>query len=570
MNLIRLTAALACTALVAISCSRQDDTAASAANPLLGFVPSDTPYVFANLEPVPAETVDAWLIRMEPFLVQAQAHLAEFRVDLDSGHAEIDESFADVARAVMNELDGKLNRAGLESMGLSLESMHAIYGNGLFPVARFGLKDAQALRDTIARIEAASGQSIPEYQFGGTSYWKISDDEEAIAGYIAILSDHVAFSAAPTAAEAEFLPVLLGQDLPANSLADSGALAELNRDKGFLPYGSGYMNLAIAAEELLDGSSRTAIYLSALGEYDATTIDPSCAAEARLVTSYVPRMAVGTTELTPDSMGMAYHMDLKKPLAAELVDLVADVPTASDSSQYLIAAALGLRVGALREMLLEKANAMTAQPFQCPQLQDLNQQVQQLAVQMNQPMPPFIGNLKGFRAVMEEIDPANLEPENVRGMFSLEVESPQMLIGMASMFVPGFEELDIQPGGDPVLIPEELMSVVTPEFEVYAVMTNDAIGLSLGKGQRLGLADFMELEEDNDGIFLSMEYDMAAMAAMERESDYDHGEVRAEKVHMRESHRELAEAYKAMLGRSRVEFIFTDDGLVIDSHMSFK
>ena len=53
--------------------------------------------------------------------------------------------------AVLTEMDGKLNRPGLESMGFDLQSDKVIYGMGAFPVIRLGLSDAAALRATILR-----------------------------------------------------------------------------------------------------------------------------------------------------------------------------------------------------------------------------------------------------------------------------------------------------------------------------------------------------------------------------------------------------------------------------------
>ncbi len=564
------TPALLLTGLLAVACSRQDDMAGTAANPLLAFVPADTPYVIANLEPTPADIVDAWLVRLQPLLEQAQLHLDAFQEDLQAAPSEIDPSFAALASAILAELDGKLNRAGLESLGISLESVNAIYGHGLFPVARIGLRDPLALRDTIARIEASSGMPIPEHQSGGRSYWKIENRNGGIAAFVSILDDHVAFGVAPLAAEMEFLPEFLGERMPDESLAGSGALLQLNRAKGFTPWGSGYLDVAGAVEELLVPSSRTAAWLNALGDYRPGDVPQACAAEARLMAGFTPRMVAGVTEMTADTVGMRYQLEIEPSLAGELADLVADVPPASRNPAYALTLSLGIRVGALREFLLEKFNAMAASPFQCPQLAHLNQQIMQAATSLNQPMPPFIGNLKGLRAALSELDAAKIDPMAMRGLMSLEVVSPQMVIGMASMMIPGFEELDIQPGNDPVRLPEELISVVTPETEIHAVMTSDAIGLSIGKGLQDELMDFMELEQDNDGAFLSVEYDMAAMAGVQSQQFEQWQTDSGEQNENLQAQAELVALYRDMLDRGRQEFRFTEEGLTIDNRMSFK
>ena len=79
----------------------------------------------------------------------------------------------------------------------------AIYGMGVFPVVRVSLKDADALRSAIARVEAASGIDFAQRSLGANEYWKISDGEAQAGVYIAILDDHLAISMFPTSAEAQ-------------------------------------------------------------------------------------------------------------------------------------------------------------------------------------------------------------------------------------------------------------------------------------------------------------------------------------------------------------------------------
>jgi hypothetical protein len=233
---------------------------------------------------------------------------------------------------------------------------------------------------------------------------------------------------------------------------------------------------------------------------------------------------------------------------------------------------MSLEMGALVQFVRDSANAMAAVPFQCPQLQYLNGQITQLASTLNQPLPPFIGNLKGFRAELLEVNPAAPEPQTMRGMLSLEMESPQMVVGMASMLVPGFENLQIEPGADPVAIPQDLMMIATPELEVYAVMSKDAIGLSLGKGQSKELRRFLDEEGKSDTAFFSVEYDMAMLAELQAAgqdwADYDvDGMADMDQGPALEN---LMDDYQALLGRSRIELHFDGEGLTVDNVQTFR
>jgi hypothetical protein len=548
-------------------------------------VPADTPFVLANLQAVPPAVTDAWLARAQPMLDEMQREMSAYRADLGDGpETGQGDEFERLALAVIEELDGKMNRAGFESLGLALESHYAAYGHGLFPVLRVTLSDPDALRAAIARIEADSFD-IPEYELNGQAYWKIDDAETGLAAWFAIVDDHLAMGLAPAARENEYLPTLLAQSRPSKSVEDSGALVELVAQKAYTPYGAGYLDTAAVADELLNADSVTLAYLGEVADgefaWDAGAMDPVCRQEFELMTRVVPRLVTGATELGADVVALRYEIELSPMLARALPRLVSDVPPASGSAE-MASLSLALEVGRLREFLREKATAMAAAPFQCPMLSDVNEQARMASERLNQPMPPFIGNLKGVRAELDRVDPKNMTPEQVHGLLSLEMESPQMVIGMASMMIPGFEELNIEPGAEPVQVPQELMMVATPDFEVYAVMSNDAIGLSLGKGQKDRLLPFMEDDQDNDGTFLSLEYDARAIMELQRAGqreamaeatrglDDADPEQAAELQRMLDSTERMSEAYESMLGRARMEFRFTDSGVTIDQRQDFR
>ncbi|MCJ7815023.1 MAG: hypothetical protein MUP31_03130 [Xanthomonadales bacterium] len=87
----------------------------SSSNELLSYVPADTPYVVANLEPVPEDVLDTFLARLQPVLDTMQSQLTDARGALE---AQQDDPGARFAHALLMEFDGKLSRPGLESMGL--------------------------------------------------------------------------------------------------------------------------------------------------------------------------------------------------------------------------------------------------------------------------------------------------------------------------------------------------------------------------------------------------------------------------------------------------------------------
>jgi hypothetical protein len=341
------------------ACSRDDESAA-AGNALLDFVPADTPYLAANLEPLPEDVVDAYLQRLQPVLDEMQAQLSAARAELEGNTQAADDPGERLALALLRELDGKLSRAGLDSLGLDVRSHKVAYGLGAFPVFRMGLSDAVALRATIERVLADAGITAPEQAFQGVAYWRVgpdSADEAPIGLYLAILEDHLAIGVLPTTMETELLPRFLGLERPADSDARS-RLVELNRAQGYTPHGSAILDLRLLADQFLQADSLTARVMAASGAYDPASITPECVAEVHAVIGNVPRITGGTTELSTTAIAYQYRFETPATLAGQLVGLAARVPAADAVSTRVLDLAFGMRFGAVRDFVLEKANAI--------------------------------------------------------------------------------------------------------------------------------------------------------------------------------------------------------------------
>ncbi|NND44766.1 MAG: hypothetical protein HKN58_05550 [Xanthomonadales bacterium] len=566
MKQLRISAVLAAAALLLVACNR--DAEVTVNNPLLAYVPADTPYLYANLEATPEDVIDAFAMRVQPSLDAAQTLLSDLRIEI-SADAGDENREARLASAIMAELDGKLNRAGLESLGLSMESYATIYGMGVFPVMRVTLAKPDALREAIARVERDSGVPFTTHQLDGREYWRLAKGDGGPAVYFAILEDHFAMSLFPRAAEEDWLPAFLGTEMPEASTA-AEQLVALNAEKNFTGFGSGFADLRRLASEFFEADRPTARLLADLGHTQATELDAVCKSEIRGIIDRAPRMVAGTTELSANRIGISYQLELEEELAAQMRELVADVPVADRNPDKVLTASLGLNVGRLRDFLKTQFGAIAESPYQCQHLQHLNTQATTVLQQLNQPMPPFINNLKGFRVSLDAFDAANFGPDTARGLFSLEMEKPQMVIGMLQMMVPGMGELNLEAGADPVALPEELLSFSNGEMQLYAAMGKDNIGVALGESKQSDLAEFMQADADNDRVFFSVEYDMAAQLDMQERIQQGIGAAGDGHAGYNDLARTMQEAYKAWLGRSRVEVSFDKDGIRADNTMTFK
>jgi len=577
MNYIRLTTLALVTLLSLGACGKSDESSEAAANAatneLLAYVPADTPYLFANLEPVPGDVIDTFLTRLQPVLDSMQSQLSIGRAEMESVEGENgDDPAIRLAHALLLELDGNLSRSGLESMGFDLRAKKVIYGMGAFPVIRLGLSDSAALRATILRVLNNAGITAPEQDFQGVSYWRISDENtaEAPAGlYLSILDDHLAISFFPPLAEAEFLPAFLALELPADSDAQA-RLAQLNRTHGYTSHGSGILDLHRLADQFISPETVTARALAATGEFDPATLSEECGTEIHQIIDNAPLMTMGVTELTPSAVAFQYRLETPGTLASQLMGLVSKIPVADELSERILEFAFGMRFGPVRDFLREKVSAIVDDPYQCEHLRELNNSAAQALVQLDEPMPPFVNNFRGVRVSLNEIM-INQDsiPENARGHLAVHVDKPEMFIGMAQMFLPDLSELAISPGDPPVRLPKSLVPV--PGIIAFAAMSSDAIGIAVGEREEAGLPEFLNHDAGPEGIFLSAGYDMAAYLDYTRNlgTPYqDHNDPHSQAA--MEIRNAANTAFREMADRSYTTLRFTADGFVVDNKMTFK
>jgi hypothetical protein len=559
------------------ACSKSEEPAAEAtpeSGSLLSHVPAGTPYLVANLRPIPDAVIDANFARFEPVAAELQTHLAETKAGLQSDNPDVTgDAFTDnLLLAVLQELDGKLNRAGLESLGWDLSSTSVVYGDGAFPVARIGLSDADVLRATVLRILENAEIDATEQQFQGVSYWKVASpdtNEMPVGFYVSILTDHVAAGLFPLASEADYLPGFLGVEMPADSDA-AGFLADLNRKHGFTPYGTAHLDLHRLADEFLDPEARTAQTLMDVAEYDLADFSEQCVAETHQLIDSMPTLTLGVTELDPQALAYQVVAGMPASLASQVQELVSAIPAARAITDRIAELSFGIKVGAVRDFLRQKTQAVIDTPFQCEHYGEFNSQAKELLVKLDQPLPPFVNNFRGIRLSLKEMlmDPATSIPSDASGHLAVHVEQPEMFVGMAQMFVPDLSALSLAPGEDPVKIPDSLIQF--QNMVAYAAMSEDAIGVSVGEGEQDSLLEFLDMEAARKGTVLSVDFDQSMYYEYQsRHTDavIAHGGGANPMIALGKT---MLETARQHADRNHTEVRLTGAGLVVESRYTYK
>jgi len=240
------------------------------------------------------------------------------------------------------------------------------------PVLRIELADADALRALIARVEQKTGSKLATTKIGTQDVWTFGN--EAVLGLKAIEGRHFVLSAVPAAADEALKRRALGVDRPAQSLVDSGALIDLDKTHGYLPYGSGWVDARRSLALLLDDPSVAAV-ARGFG-VQAPTFEPACRTDFGRIAAAVPRLSFGYSALDAGRMAFKGRLDLAPAVAQALMRTTGAPPgpPAGKDSFVDFGFAMALLKGARllgrasrcgRESAISVQRAGTAQPDVC-------------------------------------------------------------------------------------------------------------------------------------------------------------------------------------------------------------
>lgn len=457
----------------------------------LAFVPADTPYVIANLEPLPQATVAKIAQQMQatwPLLFpmvdkMIDSSLAKSQAgDTPANAPELDAKAARVAKAILAELRTRDTPEKWQQIGLGPQIRSAIYGVGLLPVMRVELADVDAFRAMVARVEQNAGEKLATARVGEQDVWTMGDAHALVL--IAIEGKHLVATVVPGTADDAMKRRMLGLERPASNLAETDALATFNKARGYLPYGSGWLDTRRVLALVNDDPAIAAF--AQIAGMPAPSLDATCRSELDAIAAKMPRLAFGYTAFDAERMAMHVRLDLDQALAKSLAALPASLPGAG-SNEALFDLAFALPILHGRDFLVAQADAIAATPFKCAMLADLNDSAKEAKDKLDQTIPPPIADLFGARATLDSLvlaDPATAKELDVSGRILIGSNNPSFLTGLAQMAVPGLQKITLAPDGKAVAIPADaLPAELGGKFELHVAMTPKMLGISVGKDQ---------------------------------------------------------------------------------------
>ena len=559
----RLCTAAICAALITAGCGEsetesaksresQSVTGASAdTNRFLANIDADTAYVYANLERLPAALVDkAWAIN------EASANSNEAILDAMAGDEEITAEM----RALIDELKALSTREGWEAAGLHVNPLYAFYGVDLMPFAQFELSDGAAFSELLTRVESGLEQPLQRRDIEGVEviWFEIAE------GFgIAMRHDQDSVTAALIPDDAALLTRVAGQYEPAAAMSTE-QVAAFNREIGFSSYGSGYMDWQRLVNDLLTGDFAMADLAREDEAFTAVAEHPACVAEYQAVTEALPRMVFGYTRMTESHADFLARQETSAALAADLAP-IGQAPVSIDRElSGLLNFGLAFDLVAGREFARGLVDGWVANPPQCPSFEEIAKQAPQMQETLNRPIPPVVTNLHGLFLEADSFSFENGMPAG-GGTLSFFMRNPQLLVGMAQMFSPAVAELQLEPGGDPLKVPEgAIPQLQQANLEAWLAMGENAIGIAIGEENVDALSRAIEATPADD-LLLAGRFDFDMLLQLVDMAESALGDVESEEAAMgidaqRAQYEALAEiydkaAFKIRLGDRGIDFV---------------
>lgn len=456
--------------------------------PLFASIPADTPYVMAGIEAVPVEYYARIKNALEPlFKRSAQA----WRGENDA-----------LLGAILDELDGKWNQAGLESLGFSTEPRYALYGLGLQPVVlRLEVKDHKVLRATIERVAAKAGQPLaPMKTRAGRDYWTIALSEQL--SVVVSLADNHLIAAIGTASEIDArLGMILGEERPAQNMADGKLVTELMARHALTPYLVAFADTRRIA---------TAAIETALG---APT--PACTAEIASVSAKVPRIVFGYSELSLSKITGGMIVELASPTAAALRAVRTEVPGLAEalSGQPVLAFGGGLDLAKGQQLLAAVVEALGRVGTSCG-LEALTSGGAEVSRALARPLPEPLREITGGAIVVHDIvlaqDPGQ-PPRKLEAVAVLASPDARALFAKVTRMDPALADLGVAPDGKLHDIPAGKLPI---PYTAAAAITDKAIVLAVGDQRSVHADKLLRAGPAGGAPLLAMSYDYGKLIGL--------------------------------------------------------
>ncbi len=549
------------------ACGKKDEESAT----LLSLVPADTPYVFSANKPLP-ETLRNKLGR---FHAQQLSGYADMLATMRQAQQQSDDpmppaviTMMKVLEAFFAEFKDSQSEQALAERGIKIGGRYLVYGLGLLPVIHTEITDRTKVEAMLQRIEKRAGVSSTPGKLVNQSYRRATLGEVDLV--LATTDEFLILALLPTRLFNEYLPLVLGQQKPQQSLADSGAMVTLLKQYAYPGYGQGYLELRQLVKVFSGrGDGRNAETWKALVEKQPAP-SAGCVALAESLIGHLPRYVAGVKTADEQRYSVQGVLETSAIVASRLQTLAAPVPGLGSQENVLLSAGMGLDLPSLRNAIDELLKAFIREGNGCEWVDA--EQLRQVMPQLNMVLGPMTAGINGFKMTVHDmqLDSQTRQPSVVKASLLVAVDDPRGVFAMLGMFSPGLAQLDVPGDGSPVALPAELIPPGMPALKVaikdktLIVLADDSADKVVTKMVSVPLLDPLPMLSINYGVehLVSRFADVMMQTAAQLQQGGQRDEAQAIREQLK-----TFEQQAALFERINVSMYANDSGLVVEQQM---
>lgn len=502
----------------------QHGTSSSAsANPLLDYVPADTPVFSGQLKPFPLK---AYLQSMSGHYQQYPTDAAELG-KLDSPMGKF---FVSIYQQYIEGI--KEPSILLKTFGIPDEVKSYFYTLGALPVFKIDMNQVAAFWTVLDKAEKDSGVTHEIRQVGGVDYRAYALSDADSTGKTDLLFAHkdgiltITFSTSVT--ESELLEMAFGLKKAPQSLVSSGILQEIIKAHGFMEDSIGFINHVEIIKALTSPDSNmlskqlTKFLADENNGEDplAELRTPECRSELTAIAANWPRTVAGLTAFSATEkeshMAASFVIETKnQPILTALQKMRGFIPAhLNDVDSTIFAIGLGLDINQVAPSLTAVWDELQQPMLTCAPLVELQAELGQQNLAMLGMVAGMANGVKGVSVSLLDykMSSPQQEPqlESLDALVGLSADNPSMLFNMVKAFVPMLAEVELAENGAATDLSPLLM--LPPELGIKPMLAIKGQHLVVYSGDKgLALADKLAAEKITANGLYSMSADYGKM-----------------------------------------------------------
>lgn len=504
--------------------TQHGSSSSASANPLLDYIPADTPVFTGQLKPFPLKNyLQSISSNYQQYSTDSLAQLG----DLDSPMAKF---FVSIYKQYMDGM--KDPTALLKTFGLPNEIKPYFYTLGVVPVLKTDINQIDAFWAVLDKAEQESGYTHEKRTLAGIDYRAYSFAEEGSTDKADLLFAHkdgiltVTFSA--SSIEPEVLEMALGLKKPAQSLAASGMLQEIIKTHGFMDDSISFINhveivKAITSQDGNMLAKQLTKFLAEEGQGEdplAQIRTPECRTELTAIAANWPRTVGGLTAFTSTEkeshMAASFVIESKnQAILTALQKMRGFIPIhLADINSTIFSMGLGIDVNEVAPSLTAIWDDLQKPQLTCAPLAELQAELSQQSPAMLGMFTGMANGVKGLSVSLLDykMSSQDQEPklESLDALISLTADNPSMLFNMVKPFAPMLAELQVADNGEPTDLSPLLM--LPPELNIKPMLAIKGQHLVVYSGDKgLALANKLASEKPSANGLYSMSADYGKM-----------------------------------------------------------